>query len=112
MNDAINKPMEPIEGDTPEQDAVLDLAAMGVASDDETHGLDKFTAEDIATLRTDLLQAGLDSFQSAEIVTTFLCGRGYGISADEARVVASSIEGASSSVVRLQAELERVARAA
>ncbi len=79
---------------------------------DVTHGIEKFTATDLATLRTDLLQSGLDSFQAAELVTTFLGGRGYGISTDEARGVACRLEGPSCTVETLQEELGRVARAA
>lgn len=76
---------------------------------DIAHGIEKFTASDLATLRSDLLQAGVDSFQAAELVTSFLSGRGYGISADEARGVATKIEGFGSTVETIQAELERVA---
>lgn len=61
-------------------------------------------------LRTDLLQCGLDSFQAADILTTFLSGRGYGISSQEARHVASVIEGMGCKPEHIQQELERVAR--
>jgi hypothetical protein len=77
---------------------------------DITHGIEKFTACDLAALRSDLLQSGVDSFQAAELVTSFLSGRGYGISTDEARGVASKIEGVGSTVESIQEELERVAR--
>src|ERR1700749_3709148 len=60
---------------------------------DIAHGIEKFTASDLATLRSDLLQSGVDSFQAAELVTSFLSGRGYGISTVEARGVATKIEG-------------------
>jgi hypothetical protein len=76
---------------------------------DVPHGIEKFTATDLAALRTDLLQSGVDSFQAAELVTSFLSGRGYGISNDEARGVASKIEGVGCTVESIQAELERVA---
>jgi hypothetical protein len=76
---------------------------------DIAHGIEKFTASDLATLRSDLLQSGVDSFQAAELVTSFLSGRGYGISTDEARGVATKIEGFGSTVESIQAELERVA---
>jgi hypothetical protein len=76
---------------------------------DVAHGIEKFTASDLTALRSDLLQSGLDSFQAAELVTTFLSGRGYGISTDEARGVASKIEGVGCTVESIQAELERVA---
>lgn len=80
-------------------------------AEDRTHGIERFTTADLATLRADLSQSGLDSFQAAEIVTAFLSGRGYGISTDEARGVAALIDGPCS-VEEMQAELGRVARAA
>ncbi len=76
---------------------------------DVPHGIEKFTASDLAGLRNDLLQSGIDSFQAAELVTSFLSGRGYGISTHEARGVASKIEGVGSTIESIQAELERVA---
>jgi hypothetical protein len=76
---------------------------------DIAHGIEKFTASDLSTLRSDLLQSGVDSFQAAELVTSFLSGRGYGISTDEARGVATKIEGFGCTVESIQEELERVA---
>jgi hypothetical protein len=86
-------------------------AATGVseAATDVSHGIEKFTATDLAALRTDLLQSGVDSFQAAELVTSFLSGRGYGISTDEARDVASKIEAVGCTVESIQTELEGVA---
>lgn len=71
---------------------------------------EKFALTDLQSLRSELLQSGLDSFQAAEIVCTFLNGRGYGISSQEARHVASRIEGHGCKPEHIQAELERVAR--
>jgi hypothetical protein len=71
---------------------------------------EKFTPSDLMALRSELLQSGLDTFQAAEIVTNFLSGRGYGISSQEARHVASNIEGMGCKPEHIQAELERVAR--
>ncbi|HEX4154243.1 MAG TPA: hypothetical protein VHY48_01400 [Acidobacteriaceae bacterium] len=71
---------------------------------------EKFAAADVMALRGELLQSGLDSFQAAEIVANFLSGRGYGISSQEARHVASKIEGLGCKPEHIQAELERVAR--
>ncbi len=78
-------------------------------STDVAHGIEKFTAADLAALRTDLLQSGVDSFQAAELVTSFLSGRGYGISTAEARGIATSLEGYGCTVESIQKELERVA---
>ena len=47
--------------------------------------VEKFTATDLLGLRAELLRSGVDSFQAAEIVCSFLSGRGYGISSQEAR---------------------------
>lgn len=71
---------------------------------------EKFATADVMALRGELLQSGLDSFQAAEIVANFLSGRGYGISSQEARHVASKIEGLGCKPEHIQAELERVAR--
>ncbi len=96
---------------TPEDATAATDAAYALRMD-VTHGIEKFTAKDIATLRSDLLQSGVDSFQAAELVTTFLGGRGYGISTDEARMVAAKIEGHNCTVEHIEAELARVARVA
>lgn len=76
---------------------------------DVAFGVEKFNATDLFALRSDLLQSGTDSFQAAELVTSFLSGRGYGISNTEARGVASNIDDVGCTVERIQAELERVA---
>ena len=72
--------------------------------------VEQFTVTDLLTLRSELLRAGVDSFQAAEIVCSFLSGRGYGISSLEARNVASRIEVPGVTAERIQAELERVAQ--
>ncbi len=78
--------------------------------EDRTY-VEKFTPTDLMTLRGELLQSGVDSFQAAQIVCNFLSGRGYGISTDEARDAASKIELHGATADHIQAELERVARA-
>jgi len=77
---------------------------------DVTHGVEKFSSTDLMTLRTELLQSGVDSFQAAEIVANFLTGRGYGCSSHEARTVASNIEVQGATVEHIQAQLETLAR--
>ena len=72
--------------------------------------IEKFTPSDLLTLRNELLQSGVDSFQAAEIVTNFLSGRGYGVSTHEARGVVTTIESPGITAEHIQAELERVAR--
>ena len=79
--------------------------------DDRTY-VEKFTPADLLQLRNELVQPGVDSFQAAAIVCNFLSGRGYGIAPDVARSVATRIDGHDCSPAVMQAELERVARAA
>ena len=78
--------------------------------EDVALGVEKFSAIDLMTLRSDLLQSGVDSFQAAEIVASFLTARGYGISATEARGAVAAIEVPGATPERIQAELERIAR--
>lgn len=73
--------------------------------------IEKFIPSDLVALRGELLRSGVDSFQAAEIVSSFLSGRGYGISSHEARGVASRIEVPGVTAENIQAELERVALA-
>ena len=78
-------------------------------SDDRSNA-EKFTPSDLMTLRSELLQSGVDTFQAGEILTSFLSGRGYGISSHEARRVASEIERLGCKPEDIHAELDRVAR--
>lgn len=73
--------------------------------------VERFTPVDLTTLRNDLLQTGVDSFQAAQIVVDFLSGRGYGVSSTEARTAASKIEAVGCTHEHIQAELEAVALA-
>jgi len=77
---------------------------------DVTLGIEKFSPSDLLTLRSELLQSGVDSFQAAEIVANFLTGRGYGCSPLEARNAASNIEVPGATTEHIQAQLESVAR--
>jgi hypothetical protein len=83
---------------------------VGEINDDRTY-VERFTPTDLLTLRSELLQSGVDSFQAAEIVCNFLSGRGYGVCKQEARAAASRIEGPGCTAEHIQAELERVALA-
>lgn len=93
----------------PRQDNTDGRSLMDTAKS-HMYGFEKFSEVDLTTLRCDLLQPGLDSFQAAEVVANFLSGRGYGISRDEARGVATRIEAFGCTVETVQQELERVAR--
>jgi hypothetical protein len=88
----------------------LKMNDLQASQQDVTHGVEKFSPTDLMSLRDELMQSGVDSFQAADIVSNFLTGRGYGCSTHEARSVASKIEMPGFTAERIQAELERVAR--
>ncbi|WP_263410279.1 hypothetical protein [Terriglobus tenax] len=71
--------------------------------------IEKFSEQDLAGLRNDLMQSGLDSWQAGELISSFLMGRGYGVSNHAARNAATRIESAACSLETMQSELERVA---
>ncbi len=71
--------------------------------------VEKFPAFELSALREDLLQAGLDSRQVAEVVRGFLTERGYGVSFDDARSADLASEVRSGSLQRMQETLEKVA---
>ena len=68
-----------------------------------------FSDAELIGLREELLKAGLDSWQAADLISSFLAARGYGVSTQDARKAASRIEVAGCSLKCLQAELEQLA---
>ncbi len=78
-------------------------------AEDNPNRVEQFTATDLMRLRSELLQSSVDSFQAAEIVASFLSGRGYGVSHQDARAAATRIEVPGCTVEYIQHELERVA---
>ena len=70
---------------------------------------EKFSSGELATLRSELLQGGLDSWEAAQLLQVFLSGRGYGVSPEAALDAASRVEGAGCSLEAIQRELDRVA---
>jgi hypothetical protein len=71
---------------------------------------DRFTAMELAALRSDLLQGGmLDSFEAGQLLQVFLMGRGYGVSAKAALDAAGRVEMAGCALPVLQHELENLA---
>jgi hypothetical protein len=72
-------------------------------------GDSKFSEVDVASLRNELVQSGLDSWQAAELITAFLAARGYGISAVDARDALSRIDASHNSVATMHHELEQLA---
>jgi hypothetical protein len=83
-----------------------DLKTNGLFSTDG-----KFNAEDVAELRVELLQSGLDSWQAAELISSFLTARGYGISSGVARDIVIRIDPTNTTVETMHQELERLALA-
>ena len=71
--------------------------------------VEKFQVAELSGLRTELLQAGMDSWQAAELVKTFLMGHGYGADPAMVREAVLRLEMNSCSVERMQSELEQVA---
>ena len=71
----------------------------------------QFAATDLSTLRSDLLQSGLDMWQAGEVIGAFLAAKGYGVSHLEARHAATRIESLGCSIHSLQEELGRLALA-
>jgi hypothetical protein len=70
---------------------------------------EKFSVAEVAALRNDLLQGGLDSFQTAELIKIFLTGLGYGVSPQSALDAVARIESANCDVEALHKELESLA---
>ncbi|HLY93191.1 MAG TPA: hypothetical protein VKQ89_08045 [Candidatus Angelobacter sp.] len=70
---------------------------------------EKFSVAEVAALRNELLQGGLDSFQTAELLKMFLAGRGYGVSPENALDAAGRIESSNCNVESLHKELESLA---
>ena len=71
--------------------------------------VEKFPIAELQDLRNGLLQGGLDSWQAAELVSSFLSGRGYGVSRQSARDAVMRLEGISCSLECMQEELEKLA---
>ena len=71
--------------------------------------IEKFSVAELAALRNDLLQGGIDSREAAELLQVFLMGRGYGVSPQAAIEAANRVEGAGCSIEIIQRELENIA---
>jgi hypothetical protein len=64
---------------------------------------------EVAELRGELIQSGLDARDAAELMQSFLAGRGYGVSLEAARAAAFTVEGSGCSLEVMQRELNRIA---
>jgi hypothetical protein len=72
--------------------------------------VERFAEADLSGLREDLMKSGLDSWQAADLISTFLASRGYGVSMQDARAAAFRMESISCSLPCLQEELEKIAQ--
>jgi hypothetical protein len=71
--------------------------------------IEKFSATELGNLRTELQRSGIDSWQAAEVLSVFLAGRGYGVSALQARDSIARLEGWGCDLDCIQRELESLA---
>ena len=71
--------------------------------------IEKFAEADLSGLREDLMRSGLDSWQAADMISTFLATRGYGVSSHAARKAAARLESRGCSPKCMQEELEKLA---
>ena len=98
-------------GDRIQTDAVQvasTTGSLGVAAQPVPQ-IEKFSAAELTSLRTELLRSHVDSWQAADIAGSFLAGHGYGASADHLRELIAGIELSRCTIDCLQAQLERVA---
>jgi hypothetical protein len=72
--------------------------------------VERFAEADLTGLREDLMKSGLDSWQAADLISSFLAARGYGVSMQDARAAAFRMESISCSLHCLQEELEKIAQ--
>ena len=71
--------------------------------------LEKFSVTELAVLRNELVQNGLDAFQAAELFKLFLAGRGFGASQEAAMDAASKINHSGCDISVMQKELSNLA---
>jgi len=90
--------------------AMLNEMKLNEMNERATNDKDRFTATELAALRSDLLQGGMiDSWEAAELLQVFLMGRGYGVSPKAALDAAGRVEMAGCALPVLQHELENLA---
>jgi lipopolysaccharide biosynthesis regulator YciM len=71
--------------------------------------VEKFSMSELANLRCELMQAGIDSWQAADVVSAFLVGRGYGVDTASVRAAITRMDAYSGTPDTIQAVLETVA---
>jgi hypothetical protein len=86
------------------------LEAEAVMTKAKIAHVEQFAEADLNGLREDLMKSGLDSWQAADLISSFLAARGYGVSTQDARTAAFRMESISCSLRCLQEELEKIAQ--
>jgi hypothetical protein len=71
--------------------------------------IEKFSESELTELRNSLLHSGLDSWQTTQMLASFLAGRGYGVNSDLVPDTLLLLEGGGCSLDCMQQELEKVA---
>jgi hypothetical protein len=71
--------------------------------------IEKFTPDELAELRCKLMKAKVDSWQAADMVASFLAGRGYGVNSNQMRSAVAQLAARRGSPERMQAVLETIA---
>ncbi len=71
--------------------------------------VEKFSMSELASLRSELVQSGIDSWQAADVVCTFLAGRGYGVNTTLMRDAVLKLDPFGGSTDAMQEVLETVA---
>jgi hypothetical protein len=87
---------------------VIERGGKQTMIDLQKNRVEQFPAADLYGLREELRKSSLDSWQSADLISSFLSGRGYGVSTDAARIAASRIESVGT-LESMQEELEKLA---
>ena len=75
----------------------------------KSQAIEQFPAADLHSLREEIRKSSVDGWQSAELISNFLSGRGYGVSNADARSAASRFESLGCSLQSMQEELEKLA---
>jgi len=75
----------------------------------KSQAIEQFPAADLHGLREEIRKSSVDGWQSAELISNFLSGRGYGVSTADARTAASRFEALGCSLQSMQEELEKLA---
>ena len=70
---------------------------------------EQFPPAELLGLQCDLQQMDIDSWQAAELLASFLNGRGYGVDAVLVKESVSRLEMSACDVASMQDELQRVA---